>query len=94
MIYCIGLRMKYERAFAAPGPVIKLGRGVGSDGRQYPGGRVWPTAADAKRFLAGKGLDATHDVYGVLAEWESDTVTDEADQTRRLVRNAAVVRLT
>ena len=94
MIYCVGLRLKYERAFAAADPVVKLGRGTGSDGRPYPGGWVWRTVADAKRFLATQGLDATHDIYGVLADWERDTHMLAGDHTRRLIRNAEVVRLT
>jgi hypothetical protein len=94
MIYCIGMRAKYERAFAAAAPVIKRGRGVGGDGRPYPGGWVWQSVEDARRFIALKGLFATHDVYGVLADWQRDAEAGEGDVTRRLIRDAEVVRLT
>ena len=97
MIYCVGLRMKYEQAFAAAEPVIKQGRGVDRDGRSYPGGWVWRTVADARRFIAVNGLTATHDVYGVNADWDRDTAADSSAagrETRRLVRDAEVVRLT
>jgi hypothetical protein len=93
MIYCIGLRTKYERAFAAPGGAVKLGRGTGSDGRPYPGGWVWQSVAEARRFIAGNGLDATHEVYGVLADWERDAEMTPGDHTRRLSRDAPIVRL-
>lgn len=94
MIYCIGLRLKYDKALAGANPVIKQGRGVGGDGRAYPGGWVWPSIEDARRFIAINGLFATHDVYGVLADWERDTDEGEGDRTRRLIRDAEVVRLT
>lgn len=94
MIYCIGLRMRYENAFAAAAPVIKTGRAVGDDGRPYPGGWVWQSAEDARRFIAVNGLFATHDVYGVLADWERDTELGDGEQTRRLIRDAEVVRVT
>ena len=94
MIYCIGLRPKYEKAFAAAMPVIKQGRGIGGDGRPYPGGWVWRSVEDARRFIASNGLFATHDVYGVLADWERDAELGEGDETKRLIRDAEVVRLT
>ncbi len=93
MIYCIGNRFHYEPAFAA-GPVVKQGRGVSPDGRPYPGGWVWQTVAEAERFIAVNGLDATHRVYGVLADWDSDAALGEGEATRRLIRDAEIVRLT
>jgi hypothetical protein len=87
MIYTIGIRLKYERAFAA-GPVVKLGE---SDG--YGGGFVFATAADARKFLEGKGLTGTHMVMGVEADWDRDTKAEAGEPYRRLVRDAAVVRL-
>jgi hypothetical protein len=93
MIYCVGNRFHYEQAFAA-GPVVKQGRGVGADGRLYPGGWVWRTVAEAERFITANGLNATHRVYGVLADWDRDAVASAGEETRRLRRNAEIVRLT
>ncbi len=93
MIYCVGNRFQYEKAFAA-GPVVKQGRGVGADGRLYPGGWVWRTVAEAERFITVNGLNATHRVYGVLADWQRDAVESEGEATRRLGRDAKIVRLT
>ena len=87
MIYTIGIRLKYERAFAA-GPVVKLG---GNDA--YSGGFVFATAADAGKFLEGKGLTGTHMVMGVDADWNRDTKAEPGESYRRLVRDAAVVKL-
>src|SRR5690554_6526132 len=94
MIYSIGLKLKYEQAFATRRPVMKLGRGIGSDGKPYPGGWVWRTVDDARRFLAEQGLEATHGVYGILADWDRDAELLPGDQTKRLIRDAEVVRLT
>jgi hypothetical protein len=92
MIYCIGMRMKYEQAFAA-GPVVKQGRGADATGRPYPGGWVWQTVEEAERFIAANGLTATHDVYGVLADWRADTEPGSGNGANRLIRDAGVVRL-
>jgi hypothetical protein len=92
MIYTIGIRLKYERAFTA-GPVVKRGRGKNSDGTPYPGGFVFATAEDAKRFLASKGLTGTHTVMGALADWDRDTATQDGEPYRRLTRDAELVKL-
>lgn len=92
MIYTIGIRMKYERAFAA-GPVVKRGRGKNPDGTLYPGGFAFATAEDAKRFLAAKGLTGTHMVMGVNADWDRDTAAHDNEPYRRLIRAAELVKL-
>jgi hypothetical protein len=92
MIYTVGRRLKYERAFAA-GPVLKRGQGANPDGTIYPGGSVFLTADEARRFLASKGLSGTHIVMGVMADWENDTAAEPAMPYRRLLRDAPVVRL-
>jgi hypothetical protein len=92
MIYTIGIRLKYERAFAA-GPVVKRGRGKNPDGMPYPGGFVFATAEDARHFLVSKGLTGTHMVMGALADWEHDTVAHDDDPYRRLIRDAELVKL-
>ena len=92
MIYTIGIRLKYERAFAA-GPVVKLGRGVSPNGKAYTGGFAFETIDDARRFLASKGLTGTHMVMGVLADWDRDTVIHEGRPYRHLMRDATVVKL-
>ena len=94
MIYCIGRRPEYEQAFARGAPVMKRGQGIDSDGREYPGGWVWRSAEEARRFIAANGLNATHDVFGVLADWEHDTNASQGGNARRLTRDAALVRLT
>jgi hypothetical protein len=93
MIYCIGLRMRYEPALAGPTPTIKRGSGVDADGRSYPGGWVWRSAGEARRYLTANGLAATHDVYGVRADWTRDTAPVPGEAGRRLVRDAEVVKL-
>ena len=92
MIYTIGIRLKYERAFAA-GPVVKLGTGVRPDGKPYAGGFAFETIDEARRFLASKGLTGTHMVMGVLADWDADTAVHEGRTYRHLIRDATVVKL-
>jgi hypothetical protein len=87
MIYCIGLTVRYEAALAAPAAPVK--RGGDAD---YAGGWVWASPADAERFIAMNGLTATHSVYGVLADWQTDTVAVAGKPYHRLMRDAVVVR--
>ncbi len=68
MIYTIGIRLKYERAFAA-GPVVKLGSGVGPDGKPLCRRLCLRDDRRGPPFLASKGLTGTHMVMGVLADW-------------------------
>jgi len=92
MIYTIGIRLKYERAFAA-GTAMKRGPGKNPDGTDYPGGFAFATAEDAKAFLTAKGLTGTHMVMGVLADWDRDTAAHEGQPFRDLLRDADVVKL-
>jgi hypothetical protein len=88
MIYCVGRTDRYEAAFSQPSPPVKKGGGA-----DYAGGWVWATVADARRFIAMNGLGATHSVYGLRAEWDTDTVAVAGESWRRLARDAEVVRL-
>ena len=91
MIYSVGIRLKYERAFAA-GPVRKLGKSVDQRG-DYAGGFVFRTAEDARRFLDEKGLTGTHMIVGVRADWVEDTEEAAGQPYRRLTRDAELVKL-
>ncbi len=90
MIYCVGQRLVYERAFSTQPMVVKEGR----RGDNYPGGWVFRTPADAQAFLAQKGLTFTHAVYGVVADWETGTEQLDGEPYRRLIKASQVVRLT
>jgi hypothetical protein len=92
MIYTVGIRLKYERALAA-GIKTKLGRGVGPDGKPYPGGFVFLTIEDARRFLAAKGLTGTHMILGVNADWDRDAQPVAGAPYRRLIPDAELVKL-
>ena len=67
--------------------VIKLGRAD-----SYAGGFVFASVEDASRFLADRGLDGTHMVVGVLADWDNDTEMEAGAPYRRLTRDAEIVR--
>ena len=88
MIYCIGLTARYEAALAGPSAPVKQGGGA-----DYAGGWVWQTVADAERFIAMNGLNATHSVYGLEADWERDGEAVAGESYRRLKRDAAIVRV-
>jgi hypothetical protein len=85
MIYTIGHAESYERYFREQGNPSKLGRE-----KDYDGGSVWKTFEDAKPY-ATEG----YSVYGVLANWDTDTVPTEADgDWHDLLVTSPLVRLT
>jgi hypothetical protein len=92
MIYTVGLIEKYERQID-DGTAFKLPGGVDPSGKPYAGGWVWRTAEEAYAYLVAR--KATHDrrVYGVIAEWDKDTVIVPGQPTRCITRPAPVVRL-
>jgi hypothetical protein len=91
MIYCIGERARYEAKLAGR-PVYKLGRGF-RDGSFYEGGSVWQTEEDARAFIVRNKLQDSRAVYGVLADWEADTLQVPREPYRRLVKKSQIVRL-
>ena len=92
MIYTVGLIAKYEAAFAAGG-VQKRGPHKRADGGDDPGGWVWPTAEAARAYLVSRNALGPRQVYGVLADWDTDTYDVAGEPTRCLKRDAEVVRL-
>ena len=93
MIYAIGQRARYEPKLALPKPLYKIGKGVDKEGRPYAGGSVWATEAAARQFIADMGIAATHNVYGVVADWQADTEQLPGEPFRRLLRHAQLVAL-
>lgn len=92
MIFCIGLTNDYEAYLNMMGEsAIKLGRARdGGDG--YLGGSVWQTEQDALDFIKANRIPG-RSVYGVVADWDSDTTATVGDSFRRLRHNAKLVRL-
>jgi len=92
MIYCIGLKSKYDAALAA-GPYYKHGRGVRKSGWNS-GGMVFQTVADAQAFLDATPGGDLRDVYGLEADWDTDTAAFDGEPFRRLTKKTAdIVKL-
>jgi hypothetical protein len=91
MIYCIGRRDRYDAALEK-GPFHKVGRGL-HNGIWQEGGSVWRTAEEARAFILGNGIEATREVYGVEADWETDTLQLRDEPYRRLLKTAPIVGL-
>jgi hypothetical protein len=92
MIYTVGLVAKYEAALDA-GRAVKLGPHVRADGSRDPGGWVWPSAEAARDYLLSRNALGPRRVYGVEADWDTDTYEVAGEPTRCLKRDAAVVRV-
>ena len=92
MIYCIGRRDRYEAGLDREGPFLKVGRGL-RKGVWQDGGTVWRTEEDARAFIERNGIGETRDVYGVLADWDSDTIQLGNEPYRRLLKTSGIVRL-
>jgi len=83
MIYTVGHRESYERYFAEQGTPRKRGRDSG-----YPGGSVWRTAEEASACC-----EEGFAVYGVLADWDTDTAENALGMWRDLIPDAELVKL-
>jgi hypothetical protein len=92
VIYCVGDRARYEAKLAAGEPLHKIGRGI-RKGTYYEGGSVWQTVDDARAFIVVNKLEDSRAVYGVLADWEADTLPVPRESYRRLLKTSPIVRL-
>lgn len=91
MIYTVGHTKQYEQRLTEPEPAMKLGRQI-IDGEMYDGGSVWPTREAAQAWL--DTTDKPWSVYGVDADWDTDTEPSLAGaEWHDLLRDARLVRL-
>jgi hypothetical protein len=89
MIYCVGVKENYDRYFTEQERPLKLGR-VEKEG--YPGGSVWKTQEAAQAFCENNH-DNKYGVYGVLANWETDTTPSLSGDWHDLLYDAELIKL-
>ena len=89
MIYCYGLIEKYEAALDK-GEFFK--RGYTNPFRR--GGTVYRSYEEAFQFLVERNATDIRRVYGVLADWDTETIPIPGKAERHLTRAAQVVRVT
>lgn len=73
MIYTIGNRENYLAAISDSGKIQKVGRHTQTDGTLYPGGYAFQTIEAAQQRIAEEGQVGKWSVFGLDAEWDSDT---------------------
>ncbi len=83
MIYTVGRRDIYEPLFLKAEPPRKRGRDA-----DFVGGSVWRFREEAERYCA-----PGYSVYGVLADWETQTSPNEDGPWNDLLVDALLVRL-
>jgi hypothetical protein len=81
VIYTVGHTEGYAARFSdtADGPPTKLGRRADLNGEPYDGGSVWPTREAAQAWLDANP-DKPWSVYGVIADWDTDTEPSRVGQ--------------
>lgn len=87
MIYTIGHREIYLKLFGGEKQPHKRGRYEG-----YQGGSVFRTEAEADIYLEERGLHS-HDVFGIEADWDTDTEPHPGQPFHDLLTDAPLVRL-
>lgn len=85
MVYCFGLKAKYDVALASGRPFYKYGRDAGKRG-----GAVFRTPEDVRVFLTLRG-DTERGVYAVDADWNTDTAPIPGEPFRCLVKTSLVM---
>lgn len=88
MIYTVGLRTTYEQYFALCSNPQKLGKRM-EGGETYPGGSVWQTRKEAQGYLE-RTKQSAFAVYGVLADWDTQTEPSENEWNNLLVTSPLV----
>jgi len=86
MLYTIGHTTSYEQYFLEQSP-----DGPHKKGRDesYPGGSVWATFEEAHM-----NCPENYSVYGVDADWESDTVPSSDGTWHDLLKDAKLIKVT
>jgi hypothetical protein len=90
MIYTVGSKRAYFRSLLKNGKVMKTGRKRG-----YAGGCVFRTREDAQRHIDELELQGYKGfmVFGLLADWDTDTQTSTQHWWRDLLKDAEVIVL-
>ena len=96
MIYTFGRTSNYDKDLSARDDVKKIGRQ-----EDYAGGSVWRTYEEAQAFVDSLPNEFCPDwyakdfsVYGVIAEWETETYQgDEGAPWRNLRKDSLLVKL-
>lgn len=84
MIFTVGHEESYERYFEEQENLPrKLGRT-----EDYVGGSVWKTVQEAQKYCP-----KDYKVYGVLADWENDTVPSKEGPWHDLLVTSPLVRV-
>lgn len=89
MIYTIGNTQLYERHFSEQTTPHKMGRRERDEsGNSHPGGSVWQTVEEARQHCP-PGFA----VYGVLADWATQTLPSPGNDWHDLQIDAPLVQL-
>lgn len=88
MIYTVGLRRTYEEYLKFCSSPCKLGQCMEGNER-YPGGSVWQTRKEAQDYLE-RTKQPDFAVYGVLADWDTQTEPSENEWNNLLVTSPLV----
>jgi len=83
MIYTVGHTASYEQYFQEQTTPKKLGR---TD--DYPGGSVWMT-----KEAAQKHCNKEYSVYGVIADWHTDTAPSHDGDWHDLLVTSVLVKV-
>ena len=92
MIYTIGHAVNDWNAIAANGTITKTGRITNADGQHYQGGIACQTYNDALEAI-NEIFDPAYEVFGLKADWDTDTVPSEVHRWHDLLVSSEIVPL-
>jgi len=95
MIYTLGHKLSYDIGIKSRGSDFKkLGVRANHRGHPYPGGSVWQTEQEVRKYIErNQSRLKLYDVYGILADWEHDTEQVAGEPFRRLLVDSTIVAL-
>jgi hypothetical protein len=97
MIYTVGNKANYLKTISEAGVIRKVGRREVGDPHLpngYNGGCAFRTAEDAQRFIDEQEKSEVWGVFGLLANWGTDTVPNaDGGWWHDLIHDAEIVLL-
>lgn len=94
MIFTVGRTSIYEPYLRDDPTAAKLGRGIDHNGNYYPGGSVWRTHQAVQTYLDATDQNKEFSIYGVVADWETETEPEPGQEWHRLLVTSKLVKLT
>jgi len=93
MIYTIAITETFDKLFEEGPPPVKQGKFVRADGSTYGGANVFKTEEAAREYIEDFNFQDRYSVYGLDADWNTQTTQTGKKSCNQLLVDAAMIKL-